>query len=52
MVKAVTMEVGRRVVLGGGGRDKLVTPSTTTKEIETIIKRKRSMEERPHLPKT
>ena len=51
-MKAVTMEVGRRVVLGGGDRDKLVSPPTTTKETETIMKGKRRMEERPPLPKT
>ena len=52
LVKSVTMEMGRMVVLGGGGRDKVVTPPTTIKEIETIMKRKRSMEKRPPLPKT
>ena len=69
MVNAVTMEVDRRVVLGGGDRDgcggdgggergggqhinKLVTFPPTTKEIETIMKRKGNMEERPPLPKT
>ena len=47
MVKVDTMEVGRRVVLGGGDRDKLVTPPPTTKDIEKTMRKKRSMEERP-----